>query len=75
MNGWRNYNVWLYWNWKTKALPLYKSYFLEDANTDNISNSHKIYSRETNNKYFIGYLHDDYKTEPEKIILPKRACV
>ena len=36
--------------------------FLEDVNTDNILVSNKRYSSEINNKYFIAYLHDDYKT-------------
>ena len=47
--------------------------FLENINTDIILVSHKIYSSEANNKYFIGYLYDDYGIQPLNIILPKMS--
>ena len=33
--------------------------------------SNKIYSSKTSNKYFIGYLHDDYEIRPLYKMLPK----
>ena len=33
--------------------------------------SNKIYSNKTSNKYFIGYLHDDYEIRPLYKMLPK----
>ena len=55
-NGWRNYNIWWLWDWKTKVSPLHKSYYLKDADNGNILVSNKISSGEKNYKYFIGYL-------------------
>ena len=38
--------------------------FLEDVNINNILVSNKIFSGEKNNKYFTGYLYDDYEIKP-----------
>ena len=38
--------------------------FLEDININNILVSNKIFSGEKNNKYFTGYLYDDYEIKP-----------
>ena len=38
--------------------------FVEDVNINNILVSNKIFSGEKNNKYFTGYLYDDYEIKP-----------
>ena len=66
----KNY-IWWYWKWKTKFSQLQKSYFL-DVDTDNTIVIYKIYSSETNYKYFIGYLYDDYKFKSLNINTSKK---
>ena len=48
---------------------------LEDVDIHNVLASNKISSGKKNYKYFIGYLHDDYKIKPLHIMLPKPACM
>ena len=57
---------------KEQNVDSYKSpVFLEDVDIDNILVSNKISSGEKRNKYFIGYLHDDYKINLLNIVLLK----
>ena len=48
--------------------------FYEDTGFKNILVPNKISSGENNYKYFIGYLHDDYKIEPLHIMPPKTSA-
>ena len=45
--------------------------FLEDVDIDNVLASNKISFGEKKCKYFVGYLHDNYKIKPLNIMLPK----
>ena len=46
--------------------------FLKDVDMENVLVANKISSSGKRNlKYFIGYLHDDYKIKPLHIMLPK----
>ena len=56
---------------KNKIFTTIKSYFL-DVDTDNTIVIYKIYSSETNYKYFIGYLYDDYKFKSLNINTSKK---
>ena len=47
---------------------------LKDVDSQKVFVSKKIYSGRKNYKYFIGYLHDDYKVEPLHIMLPKASA-
>ena len=47
------------------------SYFLESVDIDNVLVSNKISFGEEDNKYFIGYLYDDYKIKSLHVMLPK----
>ena len=49
------------------------SYFLKDVCIENVSVSNKISSGEKNLKYFIGYLYNDDKVMPLRIMLPKTS--
>ena len=44
---------------------------LKDVDMENVLVANKISSGKKNLKYFIGYLHDDYKITPLHIMLPK----
>ena len=48
-------------------------YFLEDVDIDKVLACNKISLAEKNSKYFIGYLHDDYKTKPLHIMVPRTS--
>ena len=49
-----------------------KVLLLEDVDIENVLVSNKISSVGKSYEYFIGYLHDDYKVEPLRILLPQR---
>ena len=46
---------------------------MEHVDIEKVLVSNKISSGEKNYKYFIGYLHNDYKVKPLHIILPKTS--
>ena len=46
------------------------SYFLKDVDIEKVLVSKKKSSGERNYKYFIGYLHHDYKVKPLHIMIP-----
>ena len=45
----------------------------KDVGSDNVLVSNKISSGERNNKYVIGYLHDDYKIKSLDLMLSKMS--
>ena len=47
---------------------------LEHADIEKVLVSNKISSGEKSYKYFIGYLHNDYKVKPLHIMLPKKSA-
>ena len=47
---------------------------LEDVDIKNVLESIKISSGETNYKYVIGYLRNDYRVKPLHIMLPKTSA-
>ena len=49
--------------------------FLGDLDTDNVLVSNEISFGGRNYKYFICYLHDDYKIKPLHIMLPKTSMI
>ena len=48
--------------------------FLKDLEIEKLLVSNKISFGEKNYKYFLGYLHDNYKVKPLHIMLPKTSA-
>ena len=51
-----------------------KVLFIKDVDVDNVLVPNKVSSGEKNYKYFIGYLHEDYKIKSFYIMLPKTSA-
>ena len=51
-----------------------KVLFIKDVDIDNVLVPNKVSSGEKNYKYFIGYLHEDYKIKSLHIMLPKTSA-
>ena len=64
----RNFNVWIYWNWKKKLYRHKSPNFLKDVDIEKIVVLEKIY------KHFIGCLHNDYNITPLHTMLPKTSA-
>ena len=47
--------------------------FLKDVDIEKVLISNKISFGEKNYEYFIGYLHDNHKVKPLRIMLPKTS--
>ena len=47
--------------------------FLEDIDIEKVLVVNKIFSEETNNIYFFGYLDNDFKVKPLHLKLPKTS--
>ena len=50
------------------------SILLKDVDIEKVLVCNKISFGESNHKYFIGYLYNDYKIKPLHIILPKTSA-
>ena len=64
----------LYIEFQKNKFCRYKNPFLKKTHsyaTEKAAVSNKISFGEKNCRYFIGYLHDDYKIKPSHIMLPK----
>ena len=73
-NGKNNYNIWWYWNRKTKIYQLKRPIPIKNIDINKVVVSKKISFGKMCFKYFIDYK-DAKRIRPLCIFLPKNECI